>query len=86
MSLGIVCFRVNPAGATINEQALHDVNRTTLARVLWEDRAMITSTMVNGKFSLRLCIINHNTTWNDVCETLEFIERVGREELSKSGG
>ncbi len=84
VSLGIVCFRINPTDAMVDEQTLHAVNRAALARVLWEDRAWISSTMVESKFSLRFCIINHNTTWNDVRETLEFIERVGKEELSKS--
>ena len=35
------------------------------------------------RFSLRLCILNHTTTWDDVRETLEVIERFGREALSK---
>ena len=83
VSLGVVCFRIRSADAAVDGQALHDVNRAVLARVLWEDRALISSTKVGSKFSLRLCIINHNTTWNDVHETLEFIERVGREELSR---
>ena len=39
--------------------------------------------MVGRTFSLRLSIINHNTTWTDVRETLENIERYGSEELSK---
>ena len=83
VSLGIVCFRINPADTPTDEQGLYEVNRTVLARVLWEDRALITSTVVANQFSLRLCIINHNTTWTDVHETLEFIGRTGREELSK---
>ena len=33
--------------------------------------------------SLRLCILNHTTTWDDVRETLETIERFGREVLAK---
>ena len=83
VSLGIVCFRVNLADAAVDEDALEHVNRTVLARVFWEDRALMSSTMVGGRFSLRLCIINHNTTWDDVRETLESIERFGREELAK---
>ena len=83
VSLGIVCFRVNPAHAEVGEETLDHVNRTVLARVFWEDRALMSSTMVGGKFSLRLCIINHNTTWDDVRETLESIEAFVREELSK---
>ena len=46
-------------------------------------RALMSSTMVGRTFSLRLCIINHNTTWTDVRETIENIERYGSEELSK---
>ena len=83
VSLGVVCFRVDPADPAVDEDALDHVNRTVLARVFWEDRALMSSTMVGKTFSLRLCIINHNTTWTDVRETLENIERYGREELAK---
>ena len=34
-SLGIVCFRINPAGAGLDEPALESMNRTVLARVFW---------------------------------------------------
>ena len=83
-SLGIVCFRVNPGDRQLDEQTLEKVNRNVLARVLWEDRAFISSTTLAGKFSLRLCIINHNTTWDDVRETLEATERFGAEALQDS--
>ncbi len=83
VSLGIVCFRINPGDTPVEEKGLEEINRTVLARVLWEDRALMSSTVVENHFSLRLCIINHNTTWNDVHETLQFIEQTGREELSK---
>ena len=83
VSLGIVCFRVNPADAAVDDDALDRVNRAILAHVFWEDRALMSSTMVGTRFSLRLCIINHNTTWTDVRETLENIEGYGRDELSK---
>ena len=82
VSLGIVCFRINPAGTSVGEERLEHVNRTVLARVFWEDRALVSSTMVRKRFSLRLCIINHTTTWNDIRETLHSIERFGREALS----
>ena len=59
------------------------LNRTVLARVFWEDKAFVSSTLLKGKFALRFCIVNHTTTWDDVRETLEVIERFGREELDK---
>ena len=61
---------------------MEQVNRTVLARIFWEDRAFLSSTLLHGRFALRLCIINHNTTWDDVRETLEVVERFGREASS----
>ena len=84
-SLGIVCFRVNPSegdsGSTLDEAYLAELNQQMLARVFWEDRALMSSTTLGETFSLRLCIINHNTTWDDVRETLETIERFGTEAI-----
>ena len=80
-SLGIVCFRVNPAGGALEERALHQLNRKVLARVFWEERAFMSSTLLHRKFALRMCVINHSTTWADVRETLETIECFGREAL-----
>ena len=82
-SLGIVCFRVNAAGRDRDEETLAQANRNVLARIFWEDRALISSTTLAKKLSLRLCIINHNTTWDDVRETLETIERFGTEALQE---
>ncbi len=82
-SLGIVCFRVNPKATALDEEVLEKINRNVLARVFWEDPAFMSSTRLRKRFSLRLCILNHTTTWNDVRETLEAIERFGREAVSK---
>ena len=83
-TLGIACFRVNPAESGLDEAALDKVNRTVLARMFWDDPAFMSSTLLHGTFALRMCIINHTTTWDDVRETLEAVERFGLEALSKS--
>lgn len=80
-SLGILCFRVNPGEGADDERELHRLNRKVLARVFWEDRAFISSTLLHRRFALRMCVINHTTTWDDVRETLETIERFGKEAL-----
>ena len=85
VSLGVVCFRVNPADARLDEDALGEINKTMLARIFWDDKAFVSSTLLKGKFALRFCIINHTTAWDDVRETLEAIERFGRDELPKQG-
>ena len=78
VTLGIVCFRVNPVDDDLDEETLDKVNRTVLARMFWDDPAFISSTLLHGRFVLRMCIINHTTTWDDVRETLEAVERFGR--------
>ena len=80
-SLGIVCFRVNPGGEAGTERTLHQINKKVLARVFWEERAFMSSTLLRRTFVLRMCVINHSTTWDDVRDTLETIERFGREAL-----
>ena len=77
VSLGIMCFRVNPGG--LDEEALDNLNRNVLAKIFWGEEAFLSSTMFNGKFVLRLCIVNHNTTWDDVRQTLEAVERIAAE-------
>lgn len=81
-SLGIVCMRVNPEGAGLEDDTLEEVNREVLARLFWDDRAFVSSTSLRGTFSLRLCIINHSTGWDDVRETLEAMERFGEAALA----
>ena len=85
VSLGIVCFRVNPADQDLDEEALDKANRNVLARIFWDDRAFMSSTMLRGKFALRMCIVNYTTAWDDVRETLEAVERFGKDALSKAG-
>ncbi len=80
-SLSVVCFRVDPAGQDIADDDLDEINRQVLARMFWEDPAFISSAMPGGRFSLRLCIVNHNTTWDDVRETLQAAERFGKDVL-----
>lgn len=83
VSLGILCFRVVPQDAAGDEQALEGINRAVLARIFWDEPALISSTTLGGAFSLRLCILNHETTWDDVRETLDAAERFGTEEMSR---
>ena len=82
-SLGILCFRVNPGAG--DEREIHQLNRKVLARVFWEDRAFMSSTRLAGRFALRMCILNHMTTWNDVRDTLRAVERFGTETLDEDG-
>ena len=44
-------------------------------------RLELVETLLHKKFSLRMCIANHTTNWNDVRETLAATERFGTEAL-----
>jgi len=81
VSLGIVCFRVNPGDAP-DSQSLDEVNRKVLARVFWDELAFFSSTQLKGAVALRLCIVNHTTTWEDVRSTLDLVVRFGKEALA----
>ena len=85
VSLSIVCFRVNPdpAGGSCDEAALEKVNRVVLARVFWDELAFFSSTSLKGVFSLRMCIMNHTTTWEDVHRTLDLVEQIGQDTLGE---
>ena len=81
VSLGILCFRVAPRGTALDEATLERVNRTVLARMFWDELAFLSSTSLKGLFSLRMCIINHTTTWEDVRRTLDTVTRFGEDAL-----
>ena len=81
-SLGVVCFRVNPKAAGLKDEKLEEINEAVQARVIDEGIAMMSSTRLRGLYSLRLCILNHNTTWEDVRLTLGAIEDFGRDIIS----
>lgn len=83
-SLGVVCFRVNPRGIAVDDAALEALNESVQARIIEESVAMMSSTRLRGLYSLRLCILNHATTWEDVRSTLQAIERFGMEGVPSS--
>ncbi len=78
-SLGIVCFRYRGAGAALAEAELGTLNGRIQASVVESGHAMISSTVLNGRFSLRFCVMNARTTERDVHGVLDRILRVGRE-------
>ncbi|MDE0625613.1 MAG: aminotransferase class I/II-fold pyridoxal phosphate-dependent enzyme [Bryobacterales bacterium] len=83
VTLGIVCFRVNPASSACDEGTLEELNRQVLAHVFWGELAFLSSTSLKGVFSLRMCILNHTTTWDDVRRTLETVADHGRAALAE---
>jgi aromatic-L-amino-acid/L-tryptophan decarboxylase len=85
-SLGVVCFRYRPAGSKWTPEQIEELNETIQARIIDSATAMISSTRLRGAYSLRLCIMSHQTEWSDVRQTIERIAAFGRElESARSG-
>jgi glutamate/tyrosine decarboxylase-like PLP-dependent enzyme len=82
-SLGVVCFRYRPAGDSWESARIAALNEAIQAKVIESGAAMISSTRLRGVYSLRLCIMSHQTTWDDVRGTIERIARYG-EELARA--
>lgn len=76
-SLGVVCYRFRPPGMD-DAPALDSLNREIQNEIVESGFAMISSTRLHGAYSLRLCILNYRSTWEDVRATLERVEEAGR--------
>jgi glutamate/tyrosine decarboxylase-like PLP-dependent enzyme len=77
-SLGVLCFRFRPQGAEWTAERVEELNRSLQARVIESGIAMISSTRLSGIYTLRLCIMSHQTTWDDIRGTIERIAEYGR--------
>ncbi len=80
-SLAVVCFRYRGRGTTgaFSAARLDDLNRQIQDRIVQSGFAMISSTRLGGRFSLRLCVLNALTTEDDVMQVLNRVVEVGRE-------
>lgn len=77
--LGIVCFRYRgPEHAAVPATALDELNRRIQDEIVQSGFAMMSSTRLGGRLSLRFCILNIRTTEEDLADTVDRIVTVGR--------
>ena len=76
-SLGMVCFRYRGSGGVPDEE-LDDLNRRIQGEIVNSGFAMMSSTQLQGRLSLRFCVLNVRTTAEDLARTLDRIVSVGR--------
>ncbi len=83
-SLSITTFRYVPAelrgkvGHEDAEEYLNALNRELLDRTQRTGEAFVSNTVLNGRYVLRACIVNFNTTPADVDALPEIVARLGR--------
>jgi glutamate/tyrosine decarboxylase-like PLP-dependent enzyme len=82
-SLSITTFRFLPpdlaSGSNEAESYLNALNNELLTRVQNSGQAYLSNAVVNGKFALRVCIVNFRTTQSDIEALPPLIVRLGKE-------
>jgi glutamate/tyrosine decarboxylase-like PLP-dependent enzyme len=71
--LSIVCFRYAPPERRGDAAGLDGLNRGLLDRLQAGGRAFLSSTVLDGAFWLRACIVNPRTTEADVDALLDIV-------------
>jgi aromatic-L-amino-acid/L-tryptophan decarboxylase len=65
-SLSIICFRYTPLNLRGDRVAMNAANRAILEKVQLAGRIFLSSTIIEGEFWLRACIVNPGSTVQDV--------------------
>jgi aromatic-L-amino-acid/L-tryptophan decarboxylase len=76
VSMSIVCFRFRKKG--LSDPELNDFNKELLMRLQEQGIASPSSTILQGQFAIRVCIVNHRTTQEDLELMIREILRIGR--------
>ncbi|MEK6206926.1 MAG: pyridoxal-dependent decarboxylase [Chloroflexota bacterium] len=77
--LSIVCFRYAPAGLRSDPGRLDDLNKRIVEGIQLGGRAFLTSTMLEGRFVLRACVINLRTTEAEIDALVDLVRSTGAE-------
>jgi aromatic-L-amino-acid/L-tryptophan decarboxylase len=72
--LGVVCFRRHPRDVD-DEAALERLNAALVARFESSGRGLVSSTRLDGRYAIRMCVMNHTSGPNDVAQTLQWFAR-----------
>jgi glutamate/tyrosine decarboxylase-like PLP-dependent enzyme len=75
VGLNVVCFRYRPAHGA--EDILNDINRELLMRLQESGIAVISGTMLEGKFALRAAITNHRSKREDFQVLVDAVVKIG---------
>ena len=81
-SLGIVCFRRRFAGLVSDDDEADRRNAALVAGLERSGLGLVSSTVLRGRYALRVCVMNHTTTRADVERVMDFFETCEPEALS----
>jgi len=69
--LGVVCFRRVSAGSDPFD--LDRINADLVARLEATGHSLVSSTRLNGRYAIRMCIMNHTTSQRDVDRAIDWL-------------
>ena len=75
--LNIACFRY--VDRSLDDVALDALNQELLLRLQERGIAVPSSTMINGRFAIRVAHVNHRTTWGDIDVLVDSVVTIGDE-------
>jgi aromatic-L-amino-acid/L-tryptophan decarboxylase len=77
VTLNVVCFRFRAAGSS--ERVLNCLNQEVLLRLQESGVAVPSSTMLGGKFAIRVAITNHRSRREDFDALVAAVVQTGKE-------
>jgi glutamate/tyrosine decarboxylase-like PLP-dependent enzyme len=77
--LNIVCFRYRGHDGTRDEETLNAINKEIVLRVQEAGIAAPSTTVINGKFAIRVAHVNHRTRREDFDTLVREVVRIGSE-------
>ncbi len=72
--LGIVCFRRRFGGGRSEEEA-EELNSRLVAALDESGYGLVSSTRLRGRYAIRLCVLNHTSSEDDVLGVLDWLQR-----------
>jgi len=83
VDLNVVCFHYRPSDTP--EQSLNSLNREVLMRLQESGIAVVSSTMLDGRFALRAAITNHRSRREDLDILVDALRKIGATVAKENG-
>lgn len=80
-NLAVITFRFNPADRDLSAEEIDQINQHISERIIADGKAMLTTTIVNDRKVLRMCLINPRTKMDDLLSTIDSLECYASESL-----
>jgi aromatic-L-amino-acid decarboxylase len=81
VALNVVCFRFRADG--MDEAGLNALNKELLLRIQESGAAVLSSTVLDGKFALRVAITNHRSRREDFDLLVDATKKLGAELMAE---